>query len=421
MNYTVIPCKMSGEVVLPPSKSISHRAIICASLSNGESKISNVLFSDDIYRTLDVVKSFGAKVEIRGTDLIVKGVKDINFNNLLLNCNESGSTLRFFIPIALLTNQTIIFDGLNKLPDRPLDTYFKLFEENNIEYRRHSERNLPLSVIGKLNETHLKVEGHVSSQYITGLLFALAYTKKEASITLTTPLQSKRYVDITIDVLNKFGINVENIDYKLLKIRAGQSFIPQTFNVEGDLSSLAFWAQTGAMHGNITCKNFNSNSIQGDIELIKFLKKMNIEYKLYGNSISFYKSKITGGAEIDLIDTPDLAPSLMALSAIAKGKTTFLNTDRLKIKESSRAEAMQEGLNKMGADVRLLENKIIVNGVNGKLQGGCFVSGYKDHRIVMALTLAATSCLSPVTISNTNYVNKSYPNFWVDFEKLKGK
>ncbi len=417
MNYKVRPSKMAGHIKLPPSKSISHRAIICASLASGKSVIENISFCEDILATLEAVESMGAEVKIHEKKVEVTGIKNVDFKNLRLNCRESGSSLRFLVPFALLTEQIITFTGEGGLPSRPLDTYFKMFEQLNIKYNKPEKNNLPLEVIGKLNNYHLEIEGHVSSQYITGLLIALAYTQKDASLTLRTPLQSKGYIDITLDVLKSFGINVVNVDNKIFTIVAGQKFTPRKYAVEGDMSALAFWAQAGMMHGNITCTNLNIETVQGDKKILDFITKLKGQYNIAGNEITFIKSKLSGNV-IDLADTPDLAPALIALSATASNTTKFINTKRLAIKESNRALAISEGINKLGGHVTVYENEIIVKGTHDKLQGGCVVEGFNDHRIVMALAIAATNCIKGVTITDFNAVVKSYPDFWSDFERV---
>ncbi len=423
MMKTIDVNKLSGSVSLPPSKSISHRAIIAAALSPNVSKIKKPLISEDTIATLEAVKKIGAKVEFIDDYLKVEGVSEIVFNenDKVINCKESGSTLRFLLPVFLLSNSKFILTGENDLVKRPLKTYFEMLDKEGIKYKKLSDNNLPLEILGSLESRVFNIEGDISSQYLTGMLFALAKTGDNAIINITTNLTSKGYIDLTIDMLDVFGIKVINRNYKQFEIVKNQKFKSRNLEVEGDISALAFFAQAGAIHGSITCANFNKNSLQGDIKILEFLTQMNVKYEIYNNTITFFKSEIIG-TNIDLEGTPDLAPALIALASVAKGKTVFTNTRRLKFKESDRAKAMETELNLLGGNVEVFDNEIVVYGSGNKpLKGGCKINGHNDHRIVMALAVAGTFCNEPIFITDEYAVAKSYKNFWNDFDKLTKK
>lgn len=423
-SVKIIPSSLKGEVRIPPSKSMSHRAIIAAGLSNGISNIDNIAFSDDIIATLEGMKAFGIESENTGIDpeyetsrLTIKGNEKMNVLKDEIDCKESGSTLRFLIPMAGLLGEKITFIGRGKLIERPLDTYYKIFNEQNIQYT-NKEGKLPLSIEGKLKPGIFHMKGNISSQFITGLLFVLPMLDGDSKIVITTELESKGYVDLTLDILNKFHIQVQNNNYQEFIIKGNQKYIPRDYRVEGDFSQAAFWIVAGILGRGIKCSDLNINSLQGDKRILDIVKEMGAAISVQDNFVQVAKSD-TNGIVIDASQCPDLVPILATLGALSKGSTKIINAARLRIKESDRLKAMATELNKLGADVVELEDGLEINGKE-ELKGGV-VDSWNDHRIAMALAIASIKCTEPVTITNSDAVKKSYPRFWQDFKSLGGK
>ncbi|MDE5856551.1 MAG: hypothetical protein K2H06_05850, partial [Anaeroplasmataceae bacterium] len=259
MNLCIHPKKLKGTVDIPPSKSLSHRAIIAASLSEEESVISNVMFSKDILATIEGMKALGAKIEIEGNTLRIKGSKVKRAVNVI-DANESGSTLRFLIPIALVNSEPIEFIGHNHLVNRPLDSYFEIFDNLRIKYTHPKDAYLPLRTSGGLTSGVYEVKGNISSQFITGLLFALPLIEGNSTIKIIGPLESKGYVDLTLDILSKFGISIINQNYETFEIKGNQSYRGYNYTVEGDYSQTAFFLIAGAMGADIKLKGMNQES-----------------------------------------------------------------------------------------------------------------------------------------------------------------
>ncbi|KAJ51007.1 3-phosphoshikimate 1-carboxyvinyltransferase [Clostridium tetanomorphum] len=417
-SVRIEPCKLKGKIKIPASKSLCHRAVICAALAQGESNIENVILSDDIHATCKGMESFGAKIENKSEQsLIIKGNFPLNLQKETIDCIESGSTLRFLIPIALLSNKKVVFKGRGKLVSRPLNTYYEIFQRENIKYI-NDNGNLPLQIEGTLKSGTFKVKGNISSQFITGLMFVLPLLQGDSKIIITTELESKGYVDLTIDMLNKFGIKIENNNYKEFLIKGDQRYINRNYKVEGDFSQAAFWLVAGILGEEIQGEDLNINSLQGDKVIIDLIEKMGGNI-LIDNDLVKTKASKTKGVIIDASQCPDLVPILTVLAALSEGETRIGNAERLRIKESDRLKAISTELNKLGADVQELEDGLIINGKQ-KLKGG-IVDSWNDHRIAMALAIASIKCTETVTITNSNAVNKSYPHFWEDFKKLGGK
>lgn len=416
MNVIIKPHKLSGDVIIPPSKSLSHRAIIAASLAKGKSIISNVLYSKDILATIDAMRACGAEIleykdylEITGSP--VKRVKN------RIDANESGSTIRFMIPIALVCDEPVIFTGKNNLVKRPLDPFFEIFDQQQLSYQR-KENYLPLEVNGGLKSGKFYIRGDISSQFITGLLYALPLLNGDSIIYLTTALESKGYVDLTLDMLSKFGIKIYNKDYKEFYIQGNQSYQPFDYTIEGDFSQSAFFLVADCLGADITLHAMNSNSHQGDKKIIQDIIDM-------GGRIFFEKDKLkaypikTKGCSIDFSQSPDLGPALSVLGALSSGITEFVNASRLRIKECDRISCMKEELEKLGAQIVENPDGMVIVGVD-KLNGG-IVDSHNDHRVAMALAMASLKAKDNIKIINAECVAKSYPNFWEVFESIGGE
>ena len=416
MQVRITPTKLKGEVIIPPSKSLSHRAIIAASLAKGKSVISNIVFSKDIKATIGAMRALGAKIEEFDDYLIIEG-SDIKRVEDTIDANESGSTIRFMIPIALVVDEKITFVGRNNLVKRPLDVFLDIFDSQNIKYEK-GEDWLPLTVHNGLKPGVFKIRGDISSQFITGLLYALPLLKGDSEIIITTKLESKGYIDLTLDVLKDFGIEVINNDYKSFTIKGNQEYKAHDYRVEGDYSQSAFFLVANMLGADIKLKAMNRKSNQGD-------KKILADIKDFGGTILFDDDYLTStndkikNAVIDFSQSPDLAPALTVLASYADGKSEFINAERLRIKECDRITCMKEELEKLGAKIDELKDGMIIYGTN-TLHGGV-VDSHNDHRVVMALAMATNKMDGELVIKNAEAINKSFPHFFKVFESLGGK
>lgn len=411
----IYPSKLKGVVNVPSSKSLSHRALIASALSNGNQRVSNLIFSNDIYATMDALTAIGYHFEL-GEDYV-----DVSYQGDMLeyiNCRESGSTVRFMIPIALTKVDKMTFIGENNLVKRPLDTYLEIFDKMNIPYEKGSDY-LPLTVNGKIEAGVYDICGNVSSQFITGLLMSLPMLDGDSVINISTNLESKGYVDLTLDVLKDFGVKVINKNYQSFVIPGNQKYVPRDYMVEGDYSQSAFWLVLGTLNGDIYLEGMNKDSLQGDKEIIDFINKMGGDCSFEGEYLVAKKCQ-THGAIIDLSQAPDLGPIITVLASLSEGKTEIINAERLRIKESDRIKAITTELNKLGARITETENGMIVEGVK-ELKGGVCVDSWNDHRIAMSLAIASTRCREPITLTGEKSVNKSYPHFFKQFKELGGK
>ncbi|MBU2700862.1 3-phosphoshikimate 1-carboxyvinyltransferase [Sporomusaceae bacterium BoRhaA] len=415
-TITIIPNLLSGNIHIPPSKSLSHRAVICAALANGTSCIKGLIFSDDITATIDAMKALGTEISQEKDSVLIRSNGSLTPQKDIIDCCESGSTLRFLIPLAL-TNHSITFTGRGKLIERPLDTYYKIFDEQQIAYQT-TQGNLPLSVTGQLKPGYFRLRGDISSQFITGLLFTLPRLESNSKINLTTPLESQGYIDLTLTMLERFGIHVTNNDYQEFIIPGNQRYTSQNYHVEGDYSQAAFWLAAGLIGSSVCCLDLNPHSVQGDKVIIDILNKLGGNITFGTNSITATPSK-TSGIEINAAQCPDLVPILAVLAAVSEGTTHIVQAGRLRLKESDRLHAITQELNKLGADIHEGSDFLTIQG-RKELTGG-IVDSWNDHRIAMALAIASLRCHESVTIQNSSCVNKSYPDFWKDFAELGGK
>ena len=410
MKAIIYPSKSTGVVTVPTSKSVAHRLLICAALSNGESIISNVSMNSDISATISCLKELGADILVDGSTVTVKGIKETK-KEVELNAIESGSTLRFLIPISSYLSKKVIFKGTEKLISRPLDIYQKLYNDNFVK------KNNCIIINNLLDQNYYEIDGSISSQFISGLLFYLPLLKNDSEIKIINEYESKSYVDLTIDALNKFGIQIEEKDNgRRLIIKGGQTYLSNNLSVEGDYSQAAFFLTLGAINNEITVKGLNKSSKQGDKAIVDVLKNANVRMEINNEGITVKKSEIKA-IDVDLKDIPDLGPILSVLFSRAKGKSKLYNAKRLRYKESDRILAIETELKKMGVEISSDENNIYINGVN-KLISNDIINSHNDHRIFMAVSILATISNTPVTISNYECINKSYPRFLDDLQGL---
>lgn len=424
MKIEIKPCVLSGSVEIPPSKSYSHRAIIAGALSNKnrKSKIENIIFSEDIETTIQIMENFGAVIKKNEKSVEIFGNNgNITIQNKYVQCNESGSSIRFLMPLSLVNKNEIIFDGKGKLIERPLYSYYKIFEKQKIFYET-SNGKLPVKIKGKLNSGLYEIDGDISSQFITGLLYTLPLLEGNSKLIINKNLESKGYVDLTLKMLELAGIKIKNNNYKSFDIKGKQQYNPINYTVEGDYSQVAFWIVAGIISSNINneikCLHMNKNSLQGDREIINIVEKMGAKIEFCKDTIIIKPSK-TKGAIIDVAQCPDLAPILTVLAALSEGESQIINGERLRIKESDRLAAIRTELNKLGAKIEEIGDSLLIKGVE-KFEGGVEVSGWNDHRIAMSLAIASTKCEKKIILNGAESVKKSYPHFWEEFEKMGG-
>ena len=425
MKITIKPSILNGTIEIPPSKSYSHRAVIAAALaeSGKKSKIDNLKFSVDITTTTDIMENWGAKIyrEESSLEIIGNGRKVVP-KDKYVQCNESGSTIRFLIPIGITSENELIFDGKGKLVDRPLDSYYRIFDKQGIFYKNENGK-LPLTVNGKLNAGNYEIDGNISSQFITGLLYALPLLDGDSKLIINKNLESKGYIDLTLEILKLAGIEIMNNDYKSFDIRGNQIYKPFDYTVEGDYSQVAFWIVAGIISANkdneVKCLHVNKNSLQGDREIIEIVERMGANIEIFDNYVLVRPSK-TKGTVIDISQCPDIGPILTVLGALSEGETRIINGERLRIKESDRITSIKTELNKLGANVAEEGDSLIIQGVEG-FKGGVTVNSWNDHRIAMSLAIASTRCEKEIILEEAESVRKSYPHFWDDFVKMGGE
>ena len=365
-NYKIYRSRLSGEVKIPPSKSMAHRAVICASLGDGVSTISNIEFSDDIIATVNAMKLLGAIIEEKDDTLKIFGVNNQENNRKreyerVVDCNESGSTLRFLVPICLVFDGVTRFVGKGNLGKRPLDTYYNIFDGQGIKYS-YKKDILDLVTDGMLKAGEFKVKGNISSQFITGLLFALPLLKGDSKIIITTDLESKGYLELTLSALKDFGIEIINNDYKEFIIRGNQHYKSRDYRVEGDYSQGAFFLCADAIGCDVSVLDLKEDSLQGDKEVIDVLKRMGMIIHKNGDAI-LGKARRLKATIIDGSQCPDIIPELALAATLSKGRTEIINIGRLRIKECDRVNAIASELNKLGAKIQERPDALVIEGV----------------------------------------------------------
>ena len=396
-----------GIVTPPPSKSLSHRAVICAALAGGGSEIKNLGQSEDIDATLNGVHALGLTGNERGAS---RGPG----HTRIVDCGESGSTLRFLIPIAALDGLPTIFKGRGRLLDRPLDAYADIFASAGATFRRVEDGIL---VRGPLRNGSYSLAGGVSSQFVSGLLFALPLLSGDSEIRLSTPLESGGYADMTVNVMRRFGVEA-SAEGSVYTVKGGQRYRPASYTVEADYSQAAFFLAASALGCDVRVAGLDPNSIQGDRAILAILEEMGAVIAWDGPDGGERAVSVRAGRMspivMDARDTPDLVPPVAVLCCFCDGVSGIVNAGRLRLKESDRLKALASELKKLGANVMESEDSLTITG-GGGLRGGR-VDAWGDHRVAMAMAVAAVRCDGPVYLSGANSVRKSYPGFWRDFE-----
>ncbi len=413
MKAIITPSSLCGEVNIPSSKSASHRAIISAALAKGTSRVIGVTLSDDIKATIGAMRALGAIIESDGDDYIVTGITEPP-KNAEIDCGESGSTLRFLVPVAAALGVKTTFTGHGRLIERPLSAITDLLGFHGVSCEYTSNVNLPLVTDGKMPAGVYEIGGNVSSQYISGLLFALAYIGKKSEIKLTSELESAGYVDMTIASLKSFGANIE-------KTETGYSIFPATLKatdtaVEGDWSQAAFFLAAGALGGDIKINGLNKNSVQGDRACLDIFRSIGADIKWEGN-VLHAKAGTLNPVNIDASQIPDIIPPIAVVLGCCNGQSMITNAYRLRIKESDRLSAIARGLVMNGVGVIETRDSLCIDG--SKLSGGV-IDGFNDHRIVMAFSVGAAFAEKQSSVTDAEAINKSYPNFFEDYKAIGG-
>lgn len=416
-SVVITPRSLSGVVTPPPSKSAAHRAIICAALARGKSFISPFMPSQDMEATIGAVTALGAHVTRENNGLCVDGSSTFSNIKSNIDCLESGSTLRFMIPVAALGGKPVTFTGSGLLPKRPIGPYLDCLPRADVHCE--TQGGLPLRISGALHSGEFTLPGDVSSQFITGLLLALPLLSGDSVVKLSTPLQSAGYIDLTIDAMRRFGVRVTCREQAYF-VKGNQKYTPCNYKTEGDWSQAAFWLAAGALGSPVSCLGLDNTSKQGDRAVAEIMSRFGANIECADNTsggISATADKLSG-CLIDASQIPDLVPPLAVVAALSSGRTVIRGAARLKIKESNRLLSTALGLNALGARVTQTDDGLVIDGVP-QLVGGV-ADGFNDHRIVMALSVAAIRCKGNVTITGCESVKKSYPEFFRHYNSLGG-
>lgn len=414
MTANCTPSQISGKIKAISSKSDAHRILICAALSQNETKINCNVMSKDIAATICCLKAMGTEICVDG-DIITVTPKPFKIQSDL-DCGESGSTLRFLMPVVSALGIDTTITGHGRLPQRPISPLKEEMEKKGVKF--HTDRKFPLHLTGQLQSGEYEIQGNISSQFITGLLLALPILDGDSKIKLIPPVESKSYLDITVSVFRKFGIEIEE-QKNLYIIKGNQQYIsPKEITVDGDWSNASFFLCAGALCENgVTVTDLDINSPQGDKKILDVLKNMGADVQINGTEITVKKNKLNG-ITVDASDIPDAVPIISVIAAACKGDTKIVNAGRLRIKESDRIKSVVEMISSVGGKTEETDDGMIIHGGN-ELFGGK-VTGYNDHRIVMSASVLSCLCKGNVEITDSNAVEKSYPDFFNDFNKMGG-
>lgn len=417
MDVFIKPTELYGEVKAIASKSFAHRLLILSSLSDRNTIIKCSESSEDIVATINCLSVLGAKIT-----KVPEGFSVTPYNNTkiiknsILDCGESGSTLRFLLPVACALKSDSMFRGHGRLPQRPMAPLYTVLTEHGCCLT--FDDGLPIGCSGELTGGCYTLPGNISSQFISGLLLALPLIREDSIIELTGDVESRDYINMTLSALRIFGIDIK-FNMNTLYINGGAKYIsPGNVTVEGDWSNAAFWLCAGAVgKSSIKCTGLDIYSSQGDRAIIKLLSEFGAIISYSENSIIINNSTLYR-TEIDAKDIPDLVPILAVVASVAKGKTLIKNATRLRLKESDRLYAVTKTLSYLGSEISETEDGLIITGQKHLIGGR--INSFGDHRIVMMAAIASIVCDNPVIIENAESVKKSYPNFFSDFSSLGG-
>ena len=409
------PGGIGGAITAPPSKSMAHRAVLCAALAKGTSHIGNLEFSKDISATLSAAGQLCAKVRTGPDSAVVEGLGQFLPVEAPVDCCESGSTLRFLIPIASLTGQAVFFTGRGRLMERPQSVYEALYREQGLRFEQSAAG---LTVEGALTPGEYRLAGNVSSQFISGLLFALPLLSGNSTLHLIPPVESRSYIDMTRAVQAAFGVTSRWLDETTLALPGRQHYRPRDYDVEGDYSQAAFPAVLGAVCGGVTVTGLSPDTLQGDAVILDILHRCGAQFTREGDTVTFAKAPLHG-VDIDLADCPDLGPVLMVLGLLCEGTTVIRNAERLRLKESARIAAMEAELRACGGVLESEGGTITVHGCAEHLHAPeGILHGHNDHRVVMSLAVLSAAAGLPLTVDDAEAIQKSWPNFFAAIRPL---
>lgn len=411
MDVKIIPSPLSGEVKIPPSKSAAHRALICAALSEGNSRVEPYCTSKDIKATVACLRALGMRIDEDPQGYTV-GRGEVRKGSTL-DFNESGSTARFLLPVAAALGAEITAIGQGRLPERPMEVLTGLLRVHGVEA---SSDKLPISLKGTLNSGTFRLPGNISSQYISGLMLAAPLLDGDVFIEPTTDLESVGYIDMTVDAMKKQGVAVEETT-KGWKIDATQNYKPTNTVIEGDWSQAAFFMSAAAIGGDIKISGLDFASHQGDMAALDVFAAFGADITIEDGILHIKKGTLRG-IEVNAADIPDMVPAIAATAAFATGKTVIHSAERLRIKESDRIKTTLAALNAMGIETEERPDGMVIYG--GTPNGGR-IDGANDHRIVMAFSVAAAYAQGESIITGAQAISKSYPEFYKDFERIGGK
>ena len=403
----------AGTLAAPPSKSMAHRAVLCAALADGESRLTGLAHSQDIDATLAAAAALGAQVEAGEGWARIAGAAPLQAPAAPVDCCESGSTLRFLIPLAALTGRPVAFTGRGRLMQRPQSVYQELFASQGLRFEQEGDT---LTVAGPLRPGCFSLAGDVSSQFISGLLFALPLLDGDSRLCLKPPVESRSYIEMTRASQSRFGVSSAWLDEYTLAVPGGQAYRPRDMAIEGDWSQAAFPAALGVLAGDVTVTGLEPGTLQGDAVILDILRRCGGRAEAVPGGVRFQKSALHG-TKIDLADCPDLGPILMALGLLCEGETVITNAGRLRLKESDRIAAMEQELRKLGGRIEsdggtVTIRRSILHAPAGPLWG------HNDHRVVMSLTVLAAAAGLPVQIDGAEAVAKSWPGFFAAVRQL---
>lgn len=414
MNVTLTPSALSGTVSAISSKSDAHRILIASALADASTEVWCNVLSADIRATADCLCALGAHIEFADGKILVKPIKQQK-DFSILDCNESGSTLRFLLPLVSALGRNGEFTGRGRLPERPVTELRQAMEAHGVTFSPNGV--FPIRTSGQLTAGKYVLKGNVSSQYVTGLLFSLPILDGDSEIELLPPVESKAYIQMTLFTLRQFGISVEQSENRFY-IKGKQTYrSPKTVTVDGDWSNAAFFLTAGALKAPVTVTGLFADSIQGDKAVLDVFSRMGAKVAWQGNAVTVSPAPLHG-VTVDASDIPDLVPILSVASSYADGVTEFRNAGRLRIKECDRLSAIAEMLGALG--VRTEETADTLRVYGGTVQGG-EVQGFNDHRMVMSAAIAASAAKNAVTVHGAEAIRKSYPHFFEDFKHLGGR
>ena len=403
----------SGVLAAPPSKSMAHRAVLCAALADGESRLTGLAHSQDIDATLAAAAALGAQVEAGESWARIAGAAPLQAPAAPVDCCESGSTLRFLIPLAALTGRPVAFTGRGRLMQRPQSVYQELFASQGLRFEQERDT---LTVAGPLRPGCFSLAGDVSSQFISGLLFALPLLDGDSRLCLKPPVESRSYIEMTRAAQSRFGVASAWLDEYTLAVPGGQAYRPRDMAIEGDWSQAAFPAALGVLAGDVTVTGLEPGTLQGDAVILDILRRCGGRAEAVPGGVRFQKSALHG-TKIDLADCPDLGPILMALGLLCEGETVIANAGRLRLKESDRIAAMEQELRKLGGQIESDGGTVTVRRSALHAPAGP-LWGHNDHRVVMSLTVLTAAAGLPVQIDGAEAVAKSWPGFFAAVRQL---